>query len=367
MTLTVEASDRCWLGKIAHAGTARVLRIEVLSGPGTVPAVADGLAFAVLPVALRLGCDLEVKASLSRSALRNLRELAEGWHNWNPAALAAGQVRCEEVVDLVRPVTDRVAVAWSGDVRSTFALAGGEPSVTQAGYRVDSGVYVKGLGGATAALDGEIDRISRTFAAAGKTLTVVETNAAEEGLVDPAVGVLPMVSAALHLAGAGRFGMCFHAVSEPVRAQGIRPRRVPSLADFFSGDLLRVAAVGGTSSAPAMVRHLAEDAFFRDYLDRCRANGFSECRCQGCFDCQLLDLGWSGAGRASGGPRGRGFPLTTANHVAEAALALSDWQGSLWRRLQLGARVTLNEMRRASHERHVWRKALRNEEEPWPR
>jgi len=329
--------------------------------------VADGLAFAVLPLALRARCDLQVNAPLSRSALRNLRELAEAWNSWSPQSLYASKIRCDAVIDEPRQLSERIAVAWSGDLRSTFALAGGEPSVAQAHYHIASGVYVTGLGEPTAALDSQIKGIAEQFAAAGKDLTVVETNASTIGLIDPGIGVLPLVSAALHLVSFKRFGVALHGVSEPVRAQGIRPRRIPSLADFYSGDSLRIAAVGGTSSAPGMVRHLAKDRFYSSFLSQCRTNGFSERRCHACYECELLDLGLSGAGLATPPSAFGKFPLASANHLAEAALALTDWQGSPWRRFGLAARLTAQEVARASRERTLWRKALRGEEEPWPR
>lgn len=362
LRLRVEPSAEGW---IVDLGASRRLRLDHVGRSAPLPLVLDGAAFAALPLALREGRPLHVEGRLTRGALRNLRELAEAWADWSPDRFQAVPVTCEEVADERRPHGPATAAAWSGDLRSTFAALGGEPSLAEAGFRVDEVVHVAGLPGPAPA-PGAVARLSEAFAALGIRLTLVRADA--EGFLDPAIGALPLVAAALHLVGDGRVGTAVHARSMPMSAQLVRPRPEPTLGDFHSGDRLGIMAIGGLASAPAMATHVMGRPGGAAILDGCRASGFAAPRCGRCRDCSILDLGLAGAGLGTGASRVLPDLLPEeAGLVAEEALALRDWSGPAGLRARLAARVAGRDVRRARRDRAHWREAQAGRAEPWPR
>lgn len=366
LRLQVESSSEGWILNLG--GVARRLRLDHVGRLASPPSVLDGAAFAALPLALREGRPLHVEGRLSRGALRNLRELAEAWADWSPERFQAVAVSCDEVADDRLMSGDAAIAAWSGDLRSTFTALGGELSLRESGFRIDEVVHVTGLSDPPLTADASA-RLTEAFAGLGIALTLVRTNAAEAGFVDPAIGVLPLVTAALHLVSDGRVGTTVHARARPMGVQLVRPRSEPTLGDAHSGDRLRVIAVGGTTSAPVMAAHVAGRVGAADLLDVCRASGFRAPRCGRCRDCAIIDLGLVGAGLAEGGTAVTlpdPWP-EDAGVAAEEALALWDWSGPRRLRARLAARVATRDLSRARRDQAHWREAQKGAAEPWPR
>lgn len=331
------------------------------------PPVLDAAAFCVLPLAMHARQALHVDGPLTRSALRNLRELSEAFANWDSDRFAAVEVSCETVVDDAPPSGRSCIAAWSGDLRSSFAATGGEDAAALAGYRPDTAVHVLGLGHPPPDRDA-MRRIVDAFREAGVDLVMVSTDAASSGFLDPVIGALPVVAAALHLVGDGRAAMAVHAEASAMRAQLIRPRRHPTPGDQFSGDRIDVASVGGTASLPHMAGWLAQQPHLRPLLAGCRATGFREPRCGRCGDCRRTDLGLLGAGLGQAGGRAAwAFDPNDPDMETEGILALADWRGPRLAKWRLAAGLVRAEIRRAKRDRAIWQSAMRGEAEPWPR
>lgn len=354
--VVAEGRDESRRFRLRHQGRTRPL-----------PEALDAIAFCALPLALRTGQMLHVEGALTRSALRNLRELGETWASWQPGVFAAADVACDRILDDLPPQEGPVIAAWSGDLRSTFTIAGGDAALREAGWRIGTAVHVTGLA-APVADAAALRRMADAIRSAGIDWALVSTDAAAAGFVDPVIGPTPIVAAALHLVGDGVAPIAVHAASRPVRAHLIRPRRQPSPGNFQSGDRLQVLSVGGVAALPQIVSWLAARPELRPLLLGCRAGGFAPPRCGSCDDCQRLDLGLRAAGLRLEGDRGPG-PLRTGDPdlETEGILALDGWTGGAGGRLRLAAQLAAARIGRTRRDRSIWRKAMRGEAEPWPR
>jgi hypothetical protein len=196
----------------------------------------------------------------------------------------------------------------------------------------------------------------------------VTSNALEAGFIDPIIGPLPVIASAAHLFAGTSTRMAIHADTIPFKIQTIRPRSSPTLGDFYTGNRLAIHRVGGTVSAPAMLRAII-DTPFEGLLEGCRDTGFTAPRCGRCHDCQVLALAEKAAGLA---PHDKSTSEKTAPAAPdimelENLLAISDWAGRRADKLGLQMSLARKQLARARLERQTWIQAKAGKVAPWPR
>lgn len=217
------------------------LHAPALSGP---PALLDGAAFAVLPLAMRAGRALHVAGPVSRTGLRNLLDFAGAWANFAPHALRAVPVTADAVRDDAEPPSEhRALLAWDGSLAAACSLVRHHDRLVPGALPIAGLVHVGGLG--TDAHDAAVARGASAAAdSLGLTRARITTDAGRLGAIDPVTGRLPLVAAALHLAGrdvgVGLVPRTWH--------YGVllrRPRPLPHVPDLLSGDGFAVRSDGG--------------------------------------------------------------------------------------------------------------------------
>jgi hypothetical protein len=240
----------------SSSGPARSLRLRVLSESVSLPPVLDGLVMAVLPIAMREGGPLRIEGCVTRGALRNASEFTEAWSKWDPQRYTPVEVIPDEITDHARLAEGHDAVfAWSGSLRSTHTFVRHRHGLVRAPYRAKRVLRVLGLSSQPDPDRDQVESLRKTVARMGGPLVVVDSNAAVAGFIDPEIGVLPIVAAALHAVGEG----CTAGIhSRPwlLAAQRRYPRPGLALPDLLSGDRFAIRADGGTSSMSRMVRDL---------------------------------------------------------------------------------------------------------------
>jgi hypothetical protein len=208
-----------------------------LRGDGAPPDVADGLVGAMLPVVMRRGGTLRIEGTLTRGALRNLTEYAEAWANWAPGRFHRVRLEPDAIADGRRTRGDHAAaVAWSGGLRAAHTLVRHRDGLVPAAFTLRAAVHVDGLGAGVPIPELGIP---------------VRRVRMDGDVVDPDIGVLPVVAAALHLAG-GDCAVGLHARRWSFATQQRYPRPEPVLPDLLSGDAFDVRADGGTASPGRM-------------------------------------------------------------------------------------------------------------------
>ena len=367
-----------WQGMLHRAGTSpvsvRFLTDGKSSGP---PELLDGLAIALLPTAMRVGGSLHVRGPMTRGALRNLTEYAEAWANWRPTAFRPVTITADRVIDGLRPPFDGDALfAWSGGLRSTHTLVRHRDRLVPGAFGVRAAVRIVGLeksASDTVRSDGEEDAFA-ALRAEGIEAIVVRTDARRRGVIDPEIGVLPIVAAALHAVSAGST-IGVHARSWDLIAQQRFPRPDPALADLLGGDAFVVRADGGSTSPPAMVAALVGHPALAAVVSDCRRVPKPSHPCGRCAGCTLLALAFAARGLPS--PRSRrrlsvpgvvGLPFRDPIIAADATATLDDWAGPPrgWRSL-LRARVGLNRAVIDVRDHLRWAGACVGLLPPWPR
>lgn len=93
------------------------------SGVDARPARADFALIAFLPMAMNLGRPIHVEGAVSRSLLEGLEECVEAWSLWRPDLFKRITIDAEEIVADQPPSRRDAAIAFSGGVDATFALA----------------------------------------------------------------------------------------------------------------------------------------------------------------------------------------------------------------------------------------------------
>jgi hypothetical protein len=318
---------------------------------------------------MRAGRPLHVEGTLTRTALRNLRELSEGWHDWRRDQLARIEVSAASVVeDRVEAAAPSVLMAWSRDIRSSFAVAGGERALSASRLRVEGALHVTGVGEPLAApiadSSGALDRI-------GVRLHRVDTNAHEANFIDPTIGRWPIVAAALHFVGSGRYGVACNARPTPIRTQLVRPRPRPTLGDFYSGGRLTLREVGGTEPLNHMAAYLNNHPRLVECLAVCSAPSANGNPCRRCQACRLAHAAFVGANLVPPPGLGRGIlgfaRLRDAEGYCETELLWENWQGTARFRRLLGATIAAAKLSRAFAAERAARKARLGTGPVWPR
>ena len=340
----------CWGARLHEpGGSTRRLHFHLPEG-STEPLAADGLVAAFLPHVMRIGGALHVAGALTRTALTNLVVFSESWANWRPDRYHRVSLSADQVVDTVPGSSPEAIVAWSGSLLSTHTLVRHLDHRVPGAFTLRAVVRVSGLGNA------EPDAVIAHAALAQDNLPLrlVHVEGAD-GLVDPFIGKLPVVAAALH-ACAGSAGQALHARLWPVTAQLYYPRPGPFLPDVFSGGHLAVRADGGSATPARMAREIARHPALVAILPNDRGTSLAF---------QAAGLALPPACRRLRGPEllvhGFGGPIA----AAEAAGAALDWQG----RWPLALRAGCASVRFAIQARSIarWLGAAAGLRPAWPR
>ena len=355
-----------WQGMLHRVGTSpvsvRFLTDGKRVGP---PELLDGLAIALLPMAMRVGGSLHVRGPLTRGALRNLTEYTEAWANWRPTAFRPVTITADRVIDGLRPPGNGDALfAWSGGVRSTHTLVRHLDRFVPGAFGVRAAVRIVGLerdASGTVRRDGEEDAFA-ALRAEGIEAIVVRTDARTRGVIDPETGVLPIFAAALHTVSAdSTIGV--HARSWVLIAQQRFPRPGPPCQTC--------SAAMRSPYGPTAVRHSPLAAVVSD----CRRVPRSSYPCGRCPGCTLFALAFAARGlpsprihRRLSVPGVVGLPFRDPIIAADATATLEDWAGHPrgWRSV-LRARVGLNLAVIGVRDHLRWAGALVGLLPPWPR
>ena len=324
-----------WHGRLRHpdGGTTTCGFQTIGDGPRP-PDHCDGLAIALLPMVMRRGGALHVHGSLTRGAIRNLTEYAEAWAMWAPGAFGRVVITADQVLDGLRPPAGHGAVCgWSGSLRSTHTLVRHLDASAPGAFHVRAAVRVLGLrpnDGSTSDADA-LRAPGEAVGSVGLPLLGVRTDAAAAGAVDPEIGVLPLVAAALHLVGGG-CGSGLHGRQWPLDAQLRYPRPGIAIQDLLSGDTFAVRGDGGAATPPRMVVDVMRHRDLAGQLSDCLGREGDEPPCGRCPGCTILAL----AHAASGLRRPRALPSAPLSRVvmlpfrdpvvaADAEGLLEDW------------------------------------------
>ena len=370
--------ERGWQGAL-HRPDGRVseLRLRLVGDVLTPPSVLDGLAGAMLPIIMRAGGVLHVRGSMTRSALRNLTEFSEAWADWRPGRFHRVTIEADRVVDgPSSPAGDEAILAWSGSLRSTYTLVRHLDGLVPGHFKVRAALRVLGLRPAddtvddTAALEGA--RLA--LAPDGVALWAVRTNAAAARLIDPEIGVLPIVGAALHALSA-RCAVGLHARSWPFAAQLRFPRPGPVLQDIGSGDHFAVRADGGTIAPPQMAEALLRHPSLAAAVSDCHRAPRHAPPCGRCPDCTLTALAFLAAGHSPPRRELRAglagvttFPFRDPVRAADAETTLAGWRGGHHAlRGALAARVGVARAVTEIRDHLRWFAAAAGLRPPWPR
>jgi len=220
------------------------------------PEALDGLAMAALPSAMGGGFDvLRVRGPITHGALWRLLEYARIWHIWSPEYLHPTRIEAERVIGGRDANAGGAAlVAWSGSVHSSHTL------IRMIEHRAAGAPTVGGVMRMTGLRRGDhvgVESARKTIEAMGLRFCHVRTNALRAGLINPRMGRLAWVAAAMHMLS-GAYGCGIHARGYPLAAQMIFPRPGPALPDLFSGDGFAIRADGGVIPLPAAVAALSK-------------------------------------------------------------------------------------------------------------
>ncbi len=303
-------------------GTTRTIEIEPLNFSVAPPASFDGWAAAALPAVMRAGGELRVAGPMSRGAIRNLTEYAEAWAAWRPGRFRRVEILADEVLD-PPPIPPRSAVvAWSGSLRSTHVLWRRRAAAPDRDLQLKAALRVAGLS--------KDDRPPDADAAApglGAPLWVMRTNAGAGDWMDPEIGALPLVAAALQLACDDR-AAGVHARRGPIAARMRYPRPGPDLPDLFSGGFRQVWAEGGGCSPVRMARDLAAAPDLAARVSDCARVPRHAPPCGRCAGCALVAVAFHAAGcaRRASARTGRRIALRDPRHAAELEILLADWR-----------------------------------------
>lgn len=303
---------------VLERADGRVSTLE-LEHDGDAPDVVDGMVAGMLPAVMRVGGTLQVRGAMTRGAVRNLTEYAEAWASWDPDRFHRIRIEAATVVDGRRAASDHTAiVAWSGGLRSAHTLVRHLDGLVPAPFTVRAVLHVAGFAPDV------------TLPAFDVPSIVVRTNAVAAGLVDPEIGVLPIVAAALHAVGAG-CTVGLHARRWLFTAQQRYPRPEPVLPDLLCGDGFVVRADGGTTSPPRMLADVRRHPALAAAIVAPTRGAFRD-------------------------------PIAAAD--AEATLA--DWPGGPGRR-RLSTRVALDRAVTDARDTLRWLGSATHLRRPWPR
>lgn len=84
------------------------------------PKTFDGFLFGVLFYCMQSAQKIHIEGSVSRAALRNMREFQEAWHLWRPDRYAPLTITADEYVETWNTSSPRAIAAFSGGVDSIF-------------------------------------------------------------------------------------------------------------------------------------------------------------------------------------------------------------------------------------------------------
>jgi hypothetical protein len=238
---------------------------------------------------------------LTREIIRNLIDASEGWKDWNAVRYRALRISADRIIDPPLPIfTARAAFAWSGSLRSTHILVRHHARSVPGAVQVARIIHVIGLQGDTrnAQLDAIAAEVDSQAGRLGATAECVVTNARAAGLVEPEMGVLPIVAAALHLSAAD-LKYAFHARRWPLAAQLRFPRPEPVFPDIFCGSRMQIRADGGTTAPTQMVRDILQhNPALLTAVSGCSERPRFTAPCGACSGCITTSLAFAGAGAA---------------------------------------------------------------------
>jgi hypothetical protein len=167
-------------------------------------------------------------------------------------------------------------------------------------FQVARIIHVIGVQGNTqsAQLDAIAAEVDHQAGRLGATAECVVTNARAAGLVEPEMGVLPIVAAALHLSAAD-LKYAFHARRWPLAAQLRFPRPEPVFPDIYCGSRMQIRADGGATAPTQMVRDIREhNPALLIVISGCSERPRFTAPCGACSGCITTSLAFAGAGAA---------------------------------------------------------------------
>ena len=355
--LRVEEAGAGWRARVNSPG-GECKSIE-LQWDGRPPEVLDGLAAAVLPWAMRHGGRLRVHGPMTRGALRGLTEFGNAWARWAPKSLSRVELLADEI-RVGRPAVGSGAlVAWSGSLASTHTVVrhldrDGAGSLGIAG--------VLRIVGLRRGDDAGLDEARRAAESVGKPLIVARTNAGEIGLIDPIIGRLPMVAAALHAAGAG-YSCGLHARGWLMEAHRRFPQPGLALPDLLGGDELAVRGDGGfvapSVQAGEVARYPAFLAAMRETVGR-----------RGRSERAMVALALGAGGAPQRATIGQVLALRMGDSIvaADAEATAGHWMGGGWgARTALRGRVAGRQVANVMRDYARWMQAALRVRPLWPR
>lgn len=369
-----EAGSRGWRAHLrrAHGGVTR-LEIEPLDAPFAQSPVLDGVVAAALPFAIRDGGTLRVEGPLSRGALRNYTEFAEAWASWNPTRFHRIRIQAASIVDDLTYTGGHAGiVAWSGSVRSTHTLVRHATNNLPGAFAIQAALRVVGLHPGDDAAG--LGSARRALASLGLPLTAVRIHASAPPGLDPGIGALPWVAAALHAAAGGQC-VGLHARSWRCTASVRYPRPGLDLPDLLSGDGQLIRADGGAASPTQMAHELLRHPELIASVSNCQRNPRHRGPCGRCADCTLAALAFHACGRTTQTthPRPRRCRVTTLSlrdpaRADDAESILADWRapGAGLKRT-LAARCSRARRMSLLAETARWLGAAAGLRRPWPR
>lgn len=373
------ANEREWQGTLyGPAGRVTELRLRLVGDSLTLPPVLDGLVGAMLPVVMRAGGVLHVRGSMTRGALRNLTEFSEAWADWRSSHFHRVTIEADRVVDgPALPASDEAILAWSGSLRSTHTLVRHLDGLVPGHFKVRAALRVLGLRGTDDDVDDAVALEGARLALApdGVDLRAVRTNAAAARLIDPEIGVLPVVGAALHAVSA-RCIVSLHARSWLFAAHLRFPRPGPVLQDLYSGDRFAVRADGGVTSPPEMAEAVSRHPALAAAISDCERGPRHAPPCGRCADCTLTALAFLAAGHSPPRPQLRArlagvamLPFRDPVRAADAEATLAGWRrgGHPALRGILAARAAVARAVTNVRDHGRWLGAMAGLRPPWPR
>lgn len=258
---------------------------------------------------------------MSRSAIRNLTEFTEAWAAWRPARYRRVELLAEEVLEPLPISPQSAVVAWSGGLRSTHVLWRHRVDKTEFELPLKAALRVVGLSDDDQPVD-----VDGTSADLGAPLYLIRTNAGRAGWMDPEIGALPLVAAALQFACDDR-SVGVHARRWPIAARLRYPRPGLDLPDLFGGEVRPVWAEGGAVSPVRMARDLLAAPGLAARVSDCLHVPRHAPPCGTCAGCAMVAAAFHAAGAAHPAPRrlAKRYAVGDPRCAAELAALLSDW------------------------------------------
>jgi polysaccharide pyruvyl transferase WcaK-like protein len=269
----------------------------VVVGP---PAVLDGFVFGVIFYAMRLGEDLRVGGTMTRSALLNLNEFQEAWVLWKPHVYHKIKIIPDSIVDRA-PVMERKAIAaFSGGVDSIFTILRHKTkALGTASYPLqDAVLMVHGFDVPLTApdhLESLKERTRPLLDELGLKLLTIRTNLKELGLQDWEDSFMSQLACCLNNYS-DEFCYALVGSSEAYNALVLPWGSNPATDYLLSGDTMRLVHDGAGYSRTEKVARIASHKTASQVVKVCWQGHQTFKNCGECEKCIRTQLNFKAVG-----------------------------------------------------------------------